>query len=187
MDAPPTASRSTAEPGARITSTTIRLPGRPPRPLRPRQPQGSRPGPPPTSIIGNPPFLGGKRLRAELGDETVDRPLRRLRRARCDREADLVTYFFEKARAEIAERLGRVQRAGLVWRRTRFGAGRTGRCSRPPDQGGRTTSSPPGSDEPWILEGAAVRISIVGFDDGGARPARSLNGAAGGTAIHMPT
>ncbi len=35
-----------------------------------------------TVVIGNPPFLGGKQLRAELGDDVRGAPLRALRRAR---------------------------------------------------------------------------------------------------------
>lgn len=31
------------------------------------------------------------------------------------------------------------------------------------------------SNEPWILEGAAVRVSLVGFDDG-KEPQKTLNG-----------
>ena len=31
------------------------------------------------------------------------------------------------------------------------------------------------SDEPWVLDGAAVHVSFVGFDDG-SEPSRHLNG-----------
>ena len=44
-------------------------------------------------IIGNPPFLGGKRLRAELGDEYVN-ALFSAYMGQVPREADLVCYFF---------------------------------------------------------------------------------------------
>ena len=47
-------------------------------------------------IIGNPPFLGGKRLRTELGDTYIE-DLFGLYDARVPREADLVMYWFEKA------------------------------------------------------------------------------------------
>ncbi len=49
-------------------------------------------------IIGNPPFLGGKRLRTELRDSYVEE-LFRVYAGRVPPEADLVTYWFEKARA----------------------------------------------------------------------------------------
>jgi hypothetical protein len=47
-------------------------------------------------IVGNPPFLGGKRLRDVLGDATVDR-LFRVYEGRVSAEADLVCYWFAKA------------------------------------------------------------------------------------------
>ncbi len=49
------------------------------------------------AIVGNPPFLGGKRLRAELEDAYVN-DLFALYRDRVPREADLVCYWFERAR-----------------------------------------------------------------------------------------
>jgi hypothetical protein len=62
-------------------------------------------------IVGNPPFLGGKLMRTGLGDQTVE-SLFAVFAGRVPPEADLVTYWFEKARAEIAS--GRTKRAGLV-------------------------------------------------------------------------
>jgi type II restriction/modification system DNA methylase subunit YeeA len=53
-------------------------------------------------IVGNPPFLGGKRMRAELENGYVD-DLFSLYDGRVAREADLVAYWFEKARAEIEQ------------------------------------------------------------------------------------
>ncbi|MBE2183983.1 MAG: class I SAM-dependent DNA methyltransferase, partial [Anaerolineae bacterium] len=61
-------------------------------------------------IVGNPPFLGGKRMRGELGNYVDD--LFRLYRERVPPEADLVTYWFEKARAQIEQ--GKAKRAGLL-------------------------------------------------------------------------
>ena len=63
------------------------------------------------AIVGNPPFLGGKMLRGGLGDEYIDR-LFALYDGRLPAEADLVTYWFEKAAAQVAEE--RCERAGLV-------------------------------------------------------------------------
>jgi hypothetical protein len=62
-------------------------------------------------IVGNPPFLGGKRLRAELRDGYVD-DLFALYRRRVPREADLVCYWFEKAREQLER--GKVRRVGLL-------------------------------------------------------------------------
>ncbi|HET7037327.1 MAG TPA: DNA methyltransferase, partial [Thermomicrobiaceae bacterium] len=52
-------------------------------------------------IIGNPPFLGGKRLRTELGDAYVN-ALFKVYEGRVPHEADLCCYWFEKARQQIA-------------------------------------------------------------------------------------
>ena len=118
-------------------------------------------------IIGNPPFLGDKKMLAELGDEYVTR-LRALYKGRVPGGADLVTYWFEKARAEIEA--GRVKRAGLVATNSiRGGANREVLkriC-------GSSRIFEAWSDEPWINEGAAVRVSLICF--GGQKKAR-LNG-----------
>lgn len=51
-------------------------------------------------IIGNPPFLGGKLLRRELGDAYVDQAFE-LWDGRVPHEADLCCYWFEKSRSCI--------------------------------------------------------------------------------------
>jgi hypothetical protein len=61
-------------------------------------------------IIGNPPFLGGKKLRRDLGDDYVE-DLFAIFRGRVAAESDLVVYWFEKARASID---GRTASAGLL-------------------------------------------------------------------------
>lgn len=122
-------------------------------------------------IIGNPPFLGGKRLRTELGDPYVD-DLFSVFQGRVPAEADLVCYFFEKAREEIAA--GCTERAGLLATQSiRAGANRE-TLERIKQTGDIFMAW---SDEPWILNGASVRISIVGFDDG-TESDRQLDGAA---------
>ncbi|MEI6504074.1 MAG: DNA methyltransferase, partial [Armatimonadota bacterium] len=62
-------------------------------------------------IVGNPPFLGDKRLRTELGDEYVGR-LFKLYGERLPNQSDLCCYWFERARTEILA--GRAKRAGLL-------------------------------------------------------------------------
>ena len=62
-------------------------------------------------IVGNPPFLGGKLMRSGLGDDDVE-TLFHLYRGRVPPEADLVTYWFEKARAQVES--GQTKRVGLV-------------------------------------------------------------------------
>jgi type II restriction/modification system DNA methylase subunit YeeA len=118
-------------------------------------------------IVGNPPFLGGKLLRAGLGDQYVDL-LFDLYGTRVPGEADLVLYWFEKAL--MALKLGRVNRAGLVATNSiRGGANR-----RIVDRiVAETNLFEAWSDEPWIVEGAAVRVSILCF---GANDGHRLDG-----------
>lgn len=108
-------------------------------------------------IVGNPPFLGGKLMRTALGDQTVE-TLFNIFEGRVPREADLVTYWFEKARQEIAA--GRAKRAGLVATNSiRGGANR--RVLDHLSEYGRIFEA--WSDEPWVIDGAAVRVSLVCF------------------------
>ncbi len=51
-------------------------------------------------IVGNPPFLGGNKIRAELGEEYVE-DLFELYEGWVPAFADLVCYWFEKAREQI--------------------------------------------------------------------------------------
>lgn len=64
-----------------------------------------------TVIVGNPPFLGDKKQLAILGDAYMA-ALRQVYQGRVPGGADLVCYWFEKARAQIEA--GQAQRAGLV-------------------------------------------------------------------------
>jgi type II restriction/modification system DNA methylase subunit YeeA len=110
-------------------------------------------------IVGNPPFLGGKSLRRELGDKYVD-DLFALYKGRVRAESDLVVYWFEKARAEIESSN---TRAGLLATQSiRQGANRNV-LSRIKETGGIFFAW---SDRSWNLDGAAVRISMIGFDSG---------------------
>ncbi|MBZ0253202.1 MAG: class I SAM-dependent DNA methyltransferase, partial [Candidatus Methylomirabilis sp.] len=120
-------------------------------------------------IVGNPPFLGGKRLRSELGDEYVN-ALFEVYDGRVPREADLVCYWFEKARAAI--QAGKAKRAGLLATNSIRGGANRAVLKRIQETGDVFMAW---SDRAWILEGAAVRVSMVGFDDG-TQTARALDG-----------
>ncbi len=109
------------------------------------------------AIVGNPPFLGGSKLLAALGEDYVTR-LRSLYQGRVPGGADLVTYWFEKARAQIEA--GRVHYAGLVATNSIRGGANRRVLERIGDTGGIYEAW---SDEPWINEGAAVRVSLVAF------------------------
>jgi type II restriction/modification system DNA methylase subunit YeeA len=108
-------------------------------------------------IIGNPPFLGGKRLRDELGDANVD-SLFAAYAGWVPPEADLVAYWVAKAWDMIAA--GKAQRAGLVTTNSiRGGANR--RVLDPIAETGGLFNA--WSDQPWTVEGAAVRVSLLCF------------------------
>lgn len=120
-------------------------------------------------VIGNPPFLGGNKVRAELGDAYVE-SLFRLYDGRVPAFADLVCYWFERARAFVEA--GTLMRAGLLSTNSiRGGVNRTV-LERIKKTGDIFMAW---SDRPWIVEGAAVRVSMVGFD-GGTETDRRLDG-----------
>lgn len=109
------------------------------------------------AIVGNPPFLGDKKMVGELGD-VYTLSLRDTYKGRVPGGADFVTYWFEKARAQIEQ--GKAKRAGLVatnsirQKRNRPVLERIVASSRIVEAW---------SDEPWINAGAAVRVSLVSF------------------------
>ncbi len=120
-------------------------------------------------IIGNPPFLGSKLIRRELGDEYVD-AMFEVWADRVPREADLCCYWFEKARSQIEQ--GQVRRVGLLATQGIRG----GRNRVVLDKIAKTGSIFwAQSDREWTLDGAAVRVSMVGFDDG-SETVRELDG-----------
>ena len=122
-------------------------------------------------IIGNPPFLGGKLLRSQLGDPYVD-SLFALYDGRVPAEADLVCYWFEKGRAMLAE--ANAGRVGLLGTQGIRGGANRRVLQRIKKTGDVFLAW---SDQPWILEGATVHVSIIGFDDG-SELNRELDGNA---------
>ena len=109
------------------------------------------------AIVGNPPFLGDKKQLAELGDHYAGL-LRRVYQGRVPGGADLVCYWFEKARAQIEA--GHSQRAGLVATNSIRGGANRKVLERIQET---TTIFNAWSDLEWVNEGAAVRVSLVGF------------------------
>jgi type II restriction/modification system DNA methylase subunit YeeA len=137
--------------------------------LSDRENPGEPEWPPADIIIGNPPFLGIRKMRDQLGDDYVDL-LFHVWAGRVSREMDYVCYWWEKARAMIDT--GKVNRAGLLATQgIRGGANR--RVLEHIKQTGDIFMA--WSDEEWIVEGAAVHVSIVGFDDG-TEAEKMLNG-----------
>ena len=120
-------------------------------------------------IVGNPPFLGGKLLRNGLGNEYVDALFKRYD-GKVPAEADLVCYWFDKAQQAIEA--GHTNRAGLLATQGIRGGANRKVLQRIKETGDIFMAW---SDHPWVLEGAAVHISIVGFDDG-SEGERALDG-----------
>ena len=140
-------------------------------------------------IIGNPPFLGGKLLRngrpakyeAVRGERTLIRAahpglgdayiesLFRVFRGRVGAPSDFVCYWFFKAVAAIES--GRAAAVGLVsTNKIRGGPNRVVLES----TADRGLILDAWSDEPWVIDGAAVRVSLVCF--GNSVGSRFLNG-----------
>ena len=122
-------------------------------------------------IVGNPPFLGGKMLRRELGDTYIDQ-LFAVWKDRVPREADLCCYWFEKARAHIEN--GNCKRAGLLATQGIRGGANREVLKRIKETGDIFWAV---SDQDWILDGANVHVSLVGFDKR-IEETRTLNGKA---------
>lgn len=123
-------------------------------------------------IIGNPPFLGDKKMVGVLGREYVD-ILRERYASRVPGNADLVCHWFAKARRLLVD--GKADRAGLVAPNSiRRGANR--KVLDDLIEVGRIFEAQ--SDEPWVLDGAAVRISTVCFEMSRDHPAARLDGVA---------
>ena len=110
-------------------------------------------------IIGNPPFLGSQRMRSELGDQYVQ-DLRTLYSDRLP-ACDLVCYWFETVRALIAADI--TKRAGLLATQA-IRAGSNRQVLERIKATGEIFYAQ--ADRPWVLDGAAVRVSMVGFDNG---------------------
>ncbi|WP_435660957.1 class I SAM-dependent DNA methyltransferase [Leisingera caerulea] len=111
-------------------------------------------------VVGNPPFLGNKRMISALGEEyTAD-----LRKAwsSVPGGVDLVAYWFAKAWEMI--RGGHLKRAGLVATNSIRG-GINREVLKPIVDGGQIFNA--WSDEDWTVEGAAVRVSMVCFESDG--------------------
>ena len=122
-------------------------------------------------VVGNPPFLGSRKMQPELGTDYVH-TLRKAYENDVHRGADFVTYWFAKAWL-IAKR-GSFARVGLVATNSIRG-GSSREVLKPIAKEGRIFEA--WDDEPWTVDGAAVRVSIVMFDNEDSSHAR-LNGVS---------
>ena len=108
-------------------------------------------------VVGNPPFLGGSKKRRELGDSYFE-ALDNVFKSRVPGGADLVCYWFDKARVAI-EQSGLGAAGFVATQSIRSGSNRVvlEAITR------KVAIFDAWSDEPWVNEGAAVRVSLVSF------------------------
>jgi hypothetical protein len=126
-----------------------------------------RPAPWPQAdfIVGNPPFIGNKRMRFALGDGYTD-ALRATYRNAVPESADYVMYWWHKAAGLV--RNGEVRRFGLITTNSItqvYNAGLVGK-----ELSGKPLLSLVFAipDHPWVdsAEGAAVRIAMTVVEQG---------------------
>ncbi len=120
-------------------------------------------------VVGNPPFLGDRMMRGGLGDEYVDE-LRAVYDGRLPGGSDLVCYWHELARDQIAR--GRARRAGLLATNSIRGGLNRRVLERIKETGDIFMAW---ADEEWVVEGANVRVSIIG-QSGPGETSRFLDG-----------
>jgi type II restriction/modification system DNA methylase subunit YeeA len=128
-------------------------------PKKPKEPEW----PEAEFIVGNPPFLGGNKIRAGLGDAYVE-TLFDVYRGRVPGFADLCCYWFEKAREVVHSK--KCVRVGLLATQGIRGGANREVLNRIKDSGDIFFAV---SDRNWFLDGAAVHVSMIGFDDGGEK------------------
>lgn len=108
-------------------------------------------------VIGNPPFLGNRKIRRRLGNAYAE-ILYELYGGLVHGKPDLVCYWFAKAGRLVAE--GKIECAGLVATNSIRGGTNQAVLDRILKD---SVIFDAWSDEPWIVEGAAVRVSMVCF------------------------
>ena len=123
-------------------------------------------------IVGNPPFLGGKSMRRTLG-EAPTAVIRRVYVGRLAAFSDLVCYWFEKARALMES--GAIERGGFVATKAIAKNANLPVLVRLSEA---ATIYNAWQNEPWVVDGASVRVSLVCFArKGQALEELNLNGA----------
>jgi hypothetical protein len=121
------------------------------------------------AVIGNPPYVGGNRIRQELGNENIE-ALFSAYRGKVPASSDYVCYWFECARAGLESKC--IKRIGLLATQAIRGGVNRQVLERVKQTGDIFMAW---SDREWPLDGATVHVSFVGFDDGSERE-KTLDG-----------
>ena len=108
-------------------------------------------------IVGNPPFLGNRKARSALGNSYVD-ALAEVYGDELGGKPDLCCYWFWLAAQQLDK--GQVNRVGLLATQA-IRKGTSQEVLRRIRE--KHTIFFAESDRPWILDGASVRISMIGF------------------------
>ena len=120
-------------------------------------------------IVSNPPFLGSQLIRGHMKDVYTD-CLFQLFSTRIPNYSDYCCYWFEKSRQMVANY--DAKRVGLLATQAIRGGANRQVLERIKETGDIFLAH---SDRQWVLDGAAVHVSIVGFDDG-TQTEKELNG-----------
>lgn len=106
------------------------------------------------AIIGNPPFIGGKKIRSELGDDYAEKL--RMKYPEVKGQVDFCTYWFRKAQDHTATRCGLVASNSIAQ-----GISRKASLDYVVEKGGTIHNAV--SSQVWSGE-AKVHVSLVNWD-----------------------
>lgn len=124
------------------------------------------------ALVGNPPFLGDRRMISELGEPYVA-ALRKTYADRIPGRSDFVCYWFAKAAEALSADNGTTSFAGFVATNSISGGNNLPTMS---FVANRTTIFRAWRDEPWVVDGAAVRVALVCLARKGVTVAAFLDG-----------
>ena len=122
-------------------------------------------------VIGNPPFLGNRKIRSELGHDYAE-ALPRTYAGLVRGKPDLVCYWFAKAGQLLSNE--KIRSVGLVATNSIRGGTNRKVLDKILEDSTILAAWP---DEPWMVDGAAVRVSLICFAPKDAGFPVSLNAA----------
>ncbi len=108
-------------------------------------------------VVGNPPFIGDKKMIRELGEEYVTK-VRSIYKGRVAGGADFVCFWFAKCNDQM--KADKLERAGLVSTNSIRGGKNRLVLDDIAEQFHIYSAWP---DEDWVNEGAAVRVSMTAY------------------------
>lgn len=125
-------------------------------------------------IVGNPPFKGEKYQRRELGDEYTEL-IRRVYAGVVPARGDLVVYWLVRAAHDLIS--GKIQAFGLVATKS-IAKGASRHALDLLDASETAETFEAWSNEPWVVDGASVRVALVCAARTTDHRVKALNGSA---------